>query len=194
MLPYEACLPSAVNETIWRRVDRPHGTLNHRVVLDGMKEFADVYQGELNTETMLIQGLNDDAEEAERIAGFLEDLNPDKAYIAIPTRPPAEEWVNPADEEAINQTFQVFDRKLEHVEYLIGYEGNAFAFTGNVEEDLLSITSVHPMREEGVSALLSKAASEWGTVERLIAEKRLIELEYQGKKFYMRRLPSRVGR
>jgi hypothetical protein len=50
------------------------------------------------------------------------------------------------------------------------------------------------MREEGVSALLSKAASDWGTVERLIAEKRLIEIEYQGKMFYMRKLLSRVGR
>jgi wyosine [tRNA(Phe)-imidazoG37] synthetase (radical SAM superfamily) len=100
----------AVNETIWRRVSRPHGALEHEVVLEGRREFADVFQGELNTETMLIQGLNDDAEDAERIAVFLEDLNPDKAYIAIPTRPPAEEWVKPADEEAINRTFQVFDR------------------------------------------------------------------------------------
>jgi len=36
----------------------------------------------------------------------------------------------------------------------MGYEGNAFASTGNVEEDLLSITAVHPMREEGVKKLL----------------------------------------
>jgi len=46
------------------------------------------------------------------------------------------------------------------VEYLIGYEGNAFAFTGNVEEDLLSITSVHPMREDAVKDFLKKANAE----------------------------------
>jgi hypothetical protein len=32
-------------------------------------------------------------------------------------------------------TFQKFDQ----VEYLIGYEGDAFAFTNKLEEDLLSI-------------------------------------------------------
>ena len=183
----------AVTEKLWRRVNRPHGALEHEAILDGMREFADAFEGELATETMLIQGLNDGGEEAERIAEFLAELGPDKAYVAIPTRPPAESWVRPAAEGAINRAYQIFEGKLGHVEYLIGYEGNAFAFTGNVEDDLLSITSVHPMREEGVNALLSKAGSDWGAVERLIEERRLIQLEFRGKRFYMRRLPSRVG-
>ncbi|MFO8079490.1 MAG: hypothetical protein R6V07_04200 [Armatimonadota bacterium] len=37
---------------------------------------------------------------------------------------------------------------------LIGYEGNAFASTGNVAEDILSITAVAPMRREAVQDLL----------------------------------------
>jgi wyosine [tRNA(Phe)-imidazoG37] synthetase (radical SAM superfamily) len=51
-------------------------------------------------------------------------------------------------EEAINRAYQIFSEKAHRVEYLIGYEGNALAFAGDVEEDLLSITVVHPMREE----------------------------------------------
>jgi wyosine [tRNA(Phe)-imidazoG37] synthetase (radical SAM superfamily) len=90
-----------------------------------------------------------------------------------------EKWAKPADEQAINRAYQIFDEKLKHVEYLIGYEGNAFAFTGNVEEDLLSITSVHPMREEGVDVLLSKAGENWDTGHRLIEEHKLVETEYQ---------------
>jgi wyosine [tRNA(Phe)-imidazoG37] synthetase (radical SAM superfamily) len=183
----------AVTEHLWRRVNRPHGALTHEAVLEGMKEFADVFKGELATETMLIQGLNDSGEEAEKIANFLTELKPDKAYIAIPTRPPTEDWVKPADEDAINRAYQIFNGKLRNVEYLIGYEGDAFAFTGNVEDDLLSITSVHPMREEGVNKLLSKAGSDWDTVERLIKEHRLVEIEYMGKQFYMRKLPSHVS-
>ena len=98
---------------------------------------------------MLIDGF-DYADELEKMGEFLSKLRPRKAYIAVPTRPPAERWVKPADERVVNRAFQVFSRKLGDgaVEYLIGYEGNAFAFTGNVEEDLLSVTSVHPMREE----------------------------------------------
>ena len=181
----------AVTEETWQRVNRPHGALKHDTVLEGMKDFADTFKGELATETMMIQGLNDSVEEVEKISDFLAELRPSKAYIAIPTRPPAEEWVRPADEQALNRAYQIFDGKLDHVEHLIGYEGNAFAFTGNVEEDLLSITSVHPMREEGVAELLSKAGSDWSQIEKLLGERRLIELEYRGNKFYMRRLPSR---
>jgi wyosine [tRNA(Phe)-imidazoG37] synthetase (radical SAM superfamily) len=182
----------AVTDDVWHRVDRPHGKLDIDTVLEGMREFAGEFEGELSTETMLIRGLNDDGEEAGRIAAFLKELDPDKAYVAIPTRPPAEAWVEPADEEAVNRAYQIFDGGLRHVEYLIGYEGNAFAFTGNVEEDLLSITSVHPMREEGVEGLLSRAGSDWGVVERLMEGEKLVELEHLGKKFYMRKLPGRA--
>jgi wyosine [tRNA(Phe)-imidazoG37] synthetase (radical SAM superfamily) len=184
----------AVTEETWRRVNRPHGALKYDTVLEGMNDFADMFKGKLATETMLIQGINDSLEEVEKIADFLAELRPSKAYIAIPTRPPAEEWVRPADEQAINRAYQTFDGKLDHVEHLIGYEGNTFAFTGNVEADLLSISSVHPMREEGVAGLLSKAGADWSIVEKLLREKRLIELEYGGNKFYMRKLPSRMRR
>lgn len=183
----------AITEETWRRVNRPHGALKHETVLEGINDFADMFKGVLATETMLIQGLNDSVEEVEKIADFLAELKHSKAYIAIPTRPPAEKWVRPADEQALNRAYQIFDEKLDHVEHLIGYEGNAFAFTGNVEEDLLSITSVHPMREEGVDKLLSKAGENWDTVHRLINEHKLVETKYQGNKFYMRKLPSHAS-
>lgn len=42
--------------------------------MNGMREFANVFEGELATETMMIQALNDGDEEAERIANFLAEL------------------------------------------------------------------------------------------------------------------------
>ncbi|HEC95785.1 MAG TPA: radical SAM protein, partial [Euryarchaeota archaeon] len=48
--------------------------------------------------------------------------------------------------------------------------------------------SVHPMREEGVKEILKKADADWGVVEKLISESKLIEIEYQGKKYYMRKI------
>jgi len=54
----------------------------------------------------------------------------------------------------VNRAFRIFAEKVKHVGYLIGYEGDAFAFTGDIEQDLLSITAVHPMLREAVDALL----------------------------------------
>ena len=183
----------AVSVDQWRKINRPHKSLRIDEVLDGIIEFSRKFEGKLITETMLIDGL-DYADELERIANFLSELRLHRAYIAIPTRPPAERWVKPADERVINRAFQVFSRKLgrDRVEYLIGYEGNAFASTGNVEEDLLSITSVHPMREEGVKELLKKADADWSVVKKLLDDGKIIELEYENHKYYMRKLPSRI--
>ena len=134
-------------------------------------------------------GINDGRDEVERIADFLVRLSPDNSYISIPTRPPAEKWVTPAEERAINMAYQIFDRGLS-AECLIGYEGNAFASTGDAAMDLLSITSVHPMREEGVEQLLMKSDSGWQVVDRLMGEGELVKLEYEEKTFYMRKLPD----
>lgn len=38
---------------------------------------------------------------------------------------------------------------------------------------------------------MRKANADWGVVEKLLKEGKLIELEYNGKKFYMRKLKSR---
>jgi wyosine [tRNA(Phe)-imidazoG37] synthetase (radical SAM superfamily) len=183
----------AISEDLWRRINRPHKDLKLNAVLEGLTEFVNEFGGTVISETMLIDDINYGSE-FEKTADFLKNLKRlDKAYIAVPTRPPAEKWVKPANEETVNVAFQVFSERLgvDRVEYLIGYEGNAFAFTGRVEEDLLSITAVHPMRKEAVEEFLKKANADWRFIEKLLKEDRLIELEYEGNRYYMRRLPSR---
>jgi wyosine [tRNA(Phe)-imidazoG37] synthetase (radical SAM superfamily) len=180
----------AVSEDLWPKVNRPHKALKLNVVLEGIREFTEEFRGTVVSETMLIGNI-DYGDEFERIAEFLAELKKlNKAYIATPTRPPTEKWVKRAKENAINDAFQAFSKKLgaSRVEYLMGYEGNAFASTGNVEEDLLSITAVHPMREEAVKKLLKKAAADWQVVEKLLGENKLVELEYEGNIYYMRKL------
>jgi len=180
----------AVSKEIWHRINKPQKSLKLERILDGMLKFASVFKGELATESMLIQGVNDDMREIERLADFLVELKPDKAYLAIPTRPPAKRTITAASEQVINMAFRILQERLSNVEYLIGYEGNAFASSGNIEEDILSITSVHPMREEAVIELLRKAETGWEVVAKLIEDGRLIEVKYQRKNFYVRKLPS----
>jgi wyosine [tRNA(Phe)-imidazoG37] synthetase (radical SAM superfamily) len=181
----------SAQEEFWRRINRPYGTLKLSSIQQGMLEFARTYRGELVTETMLVRTVNDSENGLSNIAGFLARLRPDRAYLAIPTRPPAEEWAQPPPEEIINQAYHILHERIDQVEYLIGYEGNDFAFTGNLEEDLLSITAVHPMREEAVNDFLTRAESDWSVIHRLTNRGQLIETKYKGRKFYMRRLPDR---
>jgi len=172
----------------WRKINRPHRDLELDLILKGMLDFSKIFRGKLVTETMLVQGISIDTDILQEMADFLTRLNPAEAYLTIPTRPPAESWVRPPEPKDINVAFQVFHEKLDQVEYLIGYEGNAFAFTGSVEEDLLSITSVHPMRESAVREFLKKADADWSVTHQLIAQSKLVETEYAGQKFYLRNI------
>jgi len=178
----------AVSEPIWHRVNRPAGTLQLEDILDGIEVFAGQFDGTLATETMLIDGINDDTDEIGKVASFLSTICPDESYIAVPTRPPAEDWANPASEEKINSAYREFNKQVDDVEYLLGYEGNEFSSTGNFQEDLLSITAVHPMREEGVQELLRKTGSERELVDELIAEGKLVKNEFEDSVYYMRKL------
>jgi wyosine [tRNA(Phe)-imidazoG37] synthetase (radical SAM superfamily) len=160
-------------------------------LLAGVKRFSETYPGDLIIETMLIKDVTDNFKELTQIADFIEQLHPQKSYLSLPTRPPAERWVTPVDEQVLNTAFQIFKSRGISVELLTHYEGNAFAFTGNVVEDLLSITSVHPMRKEGIERFLEKADVGWDVVETLIKTKKLIEVRYKESTFYLRKLPGK---
>ena len=177
----------ALDERIWRRMDRPHRALRQEAILQGILDFSKDFKGVLVTESMLLAGINDDESSLQAIAEFLEKVNPAIAYISVPTRPPAEKWATMPSEESINRAYQIFCARVKHVELLVGYEGDSFDLTGNVERDLLAIAAVHPMREAAVRKFLQQAQESWEVVQRLIDQGKLVKTEYQGNNFYLRR-------
>jgi len=175
-----------LDEKTWRKTDRPHKAIRFQNILEGITLFSKEFKGELVTETMLVNGLNHDCPSLEKTAAFIKALDPALSYLSIPTRPPAVKQVRPPKEADINQAFQIFQSRGLATEYLIGYEGNQFAFTGDIETDLLSITSVHPMREDAIMAYLKKAGGDFSAVEKLIRENKLLKSQYNQEHFYMR--------
>jgi wyosine [tRNA(Phe)-imidazoG37] synthetase (radical SAM superfamily) len=121
------------------------------------------------------------------VADFVARLKPAKAYLAIPIRPPTESNVEAPSEETIVQAYDLFQAKFTNVECLTGYEGDAFPCAGDPESDLLSITAVHPMREEAVRQFLANAGLGEGLVERLVGQGKLNKVEFAGKQFFVRR-------
>lgn len=178
----------SLREDVWRKLDRPHGKLRLSVVLDGMLSFAGLLRGELVTETMLVRNENDSEADLELLGRFLARLKPARAYLSLPTRPPAERWVAIPEEDRLNRAYQVLHGSGIEVELLAEYEGTAFSSLGNVALDLLAITSVHPMREDAVRALLERAGCDWSIIVKLLAAGQLVESEYQGEKYYLKKV------
>ena len=177
----------AVEEAAWRRVNHPNKALSLPAILESTIEFKRMFRGELVTETMLLDGVNDTEEQATATAAFLAKLGPDKSYLSIPTRPPALDWARPPGSEAMVRCHEIFEQHGGVVEYLMGYEGNEFSTAGDPRENLLGITAVHPMRRDAVEELLARMGAEWALVEELLADGSLREVEFGGHAYYLRR-------
>ena len=176
----------SVEEATWHEINRPHGALNHGRVLEGLRNFAQEFRGELVTETMLVHNLNVEPAELSKLAQFLADLQPIASYLSIPIRPPAEEWVRLPMKPAIQDAYLVLSAAGVPVQMLTSYEGTEFGGTGHAEADILSITAVHPLREDALLSLLEEAGEDWTLVQRLLKNRTLMEKEYGGHRFYLR--------
>lgn len=178
----------SANEKTWRKINIPAKGLELPAILQGIKDFSRAYKGVLATETMLVEGINDEKAELEAVARKISLIHPDTSYISIPTRPPAFKGIKPPDEQKVVQAYHVFKEHLPNtdVELLVGFEGDAFVTTGDAASDLLSITSVHPMRERSVKELLKKANSDWSIVKALLEENALMQINHEGINYYLK--------
>lgn len=173
-------------ESKWKKINNPHRDLELERILNGVLDFSKNHAGKLITETMLVDNINDDELSIKKTAEFLSIVNPDKAYISIPTRPPASKNILPASTKSLNLAYQIFDSKNIKTEFLIDYEGNDFEGSKNIEDLILNTTSVHPMRRDAVDKLLAKAGKSWSVIENLMTENKIKVIDFGGNTFVLR--------
>ncbi|MCK9265840.1 radical SAM protein [bacterium] len=176
----------AFEANVWGKINRPAENLDYKKVLEGIEIFRREYKGKLLTETLLVKDINDSEEELRKVANFIKGLNPSVAYIGIPTRPPAEDWVSPPCIEIINKAYLIFTEFQLNTELILGIGDVEFGYTGDVEKDILNIISVHPMSSKQVEELLKKAGKTWDVIKNLVTEKKAREIEYRGERYYLR--------
>uniref|UniRef100_UPI001B80D389 radical SAM protein n=1 Tax=Desulfurococcus mucosus TaxID=2275 RepID=UPI001B80D389 len=70
---YVSVKVDAVREELWRRVNRPHGSLSLKRVLEGVEAFSSEFNGVLVSETMLLDKVEYGGG-LEEVAGFLKGL------------------------------------------------------------------------------------------------------------------------
>lgn len=180
----------SVAESEWHRINRPFRTLSLPSILSGILKFRHQYLGELVTETMLVGGINDSDSSIIRLCKFLTEMIPLKSYLSIPIRPPAETWVSPPDGERLESIFAILDSQKVTMDFLCDPENEDFIATGNISEEILGITAVHPLREVAVQKMIAAANADWSIVDELLGSRRLSKIDYQGESFYVRRNPN----
>ncbi len=174
----------SVVEPVWRRINRPDRRLALPKLLEGIRSFTRSYGGDLVTETMLVENVNTNPEDLTELASFLSELSPKKAYLSIPSRPPAEARVRIPAKGAIRKARETLADAGLTVEGLTAYEGDQFDVTADAEQDILSIAAVHPLRRDALQRLIESVGADWKIVEKLLDEGRLVEKKHDQKTYY----------
>ena len=80
----------AVPAALFRRVNRPHASLDNRKVIDGLVRFRDEFAGEIRLEIMLVKGVNDSPAAIEAVKKAVARIRPDRIELNTVVRPPAD--------------------------------------------------------------------------------------------------------
>lgn len=152
----DAVLPSldAGEAGLYRKINRPHPEVTFDRLLQGLIDFRKVYRGKLWVEVMLVRGLNDGMLELQGIARALARIRPDAVHINLPTRPPAEGWVQPPDKEGLMRATSILGNIAEVVHPAEG----AFDLSGyeSIVDAVVAIITRHPMRQEELVQTLAR--------------------------------------
>jgi wyosine [tRNA(Phe)-imidazoG37] synthetase (radical SAM superfamily) len=135
-----------------------------------------------------VAGFNDDDRALRETAAFVSVLEPMRAYVAIPTRPPAEAWVRTPATETTRKAAEIFRSYEIPTECLVeefDERDGPLATSGDPVRGLLGILAVHPMTEQVARDYLIRSGSDWQVAQDLIAAGQIVPVRH-GRQVYLR--------
>ncbi len=156
LLLADAIMPTldAGDAETYKKINRPMGEFTFKRLVDGMIAFRKEYTGKLWVEIMLIKGINDSLPTLNLLAETLKQIRPDEVHLNLPTRPPAEPWVAPPDDEGLLRATAILG---DIAKIVTPIEGD-FDLSGyeNITDAIVGIVTRHPMRENQLIQTLAR--------------------------------------
>lgn len=169
------------NET-FKKINRPYGAIDFKMVKDGLKTFSEEYQGQLWIELMLIDGINADDESLKKYSEALKKLKYDRLYINTSVRPPAESYVEAVNHEKMNHAINVLGGIS--IDLLVS-QGFHSEIKDNYEA-ILSIIKRHPMNQFEIEGFLKARGNNNCDefINRLKNDESVVAINYKGYETY----------
>ncbi len=179
-------LDAGFKET-FRRINRPHPSINFQNMIEGMIQFRKICSGQLWIEYMVVQDLNDSESELLQLRKFFGEIKPDRIYVNVPIRPPTEDWVKIPSQERLSRIKKILSEVFEIILPEIGEFRVLSEDISSLKNELVQIIKRHPMRLEQIVDLLKKENIDEPSV--IISELERVglikEVKYEKKIFYV---------
>ena len=91
----------AGDEETFRKINRPHRDISIEKLVSGLCAFRKEFTGRIWLEVFLVEGLNTDADQIDKINRIIKRVGPDKVQLNTAVRPTAEADVKRVDDEKL---------------------------------------------------------------------------------------------
>ena len=167
-----------VSEKCFKRLDRPYRNLEIGEILRGIEEFALCFEGELVGEVLVIEKLNDNLEEMQKIANFMRKIGVSRIDLGSVDRPPAYA-IRGVSFECLETLIQAFDGLCVNIPLR---HQQKIQYSLKNKEELLEIIARRPIAEDEFSNLFD--ASALGFLDKLRLEGRICMKNVANMKFF----------
>jgi wyosine [tRNA(Phe)-imidazoG37] synthetase (radical SAM superfamily) len=115
LLGADLVVPSldAVDEKIFRQIDRPHAGIKLDNIITGLVAFRKEFRGKIWLEVMLVSGINDGIGHINKLKEVIRRINPDKVQLNSPVRATAEKNVLPVQRARLEKIREILGDKAE---------------------------------------------------------------------------------
>ncbi len=160
----------AISPDIFKKIDRPHKSINIDEVVNKVKEFSKIYKGKLFIEILFVHGLNDTKNEIKKLNDVLLDINAQRIDLGTIDRPPAYPVMGISYKE-LHEASLLFDNSLPiHIASRVHAEPNNSYYS---DEEILNTLDKRPLTMDDINLLLDKDSKK--RLESLINNKKIVK-------------------
>ena len=143
----------AVSPDIFKKIDRPHESIDINEVVQKVQEFSCIYKGKLFIEILFVYGLNDTKEEIEKLNEVLLSIDAQRIDLGTIDRPPAYPVVGISYKELFEAS-NLFDSSLPiHIASRVHAEPNNAYYS---DEEILNTLDKRPLTRDDINLLFDE--------------------------------------
>lgn len=173
----------AVPEVMFRRVNRPHGSLRNDKIIDGLARFRREFRGEIWLEVMLVRGVNDSPAHIKALKAAVERIGPDRIQLNTVVRPPADAGAKPLSPRELQTIRARLGPKAEIVASFKSRKQTPGA--ADLDRTVLAMAGRRPVTAEDISSSLGRHRDEvLKALASLLARGKVRKVIHGGKTYF----------
>ncbi len=168
----------AISEDVFKKIDRPHSSIEIKDIVKKVQDFSKVYAGKLFIEILFVHTLNDSKSEIKKLNKALLKIDAQRIDLGTIDRPPAYPVVGISYKE-LHEVSLLFDSSLPiHIASRTHAEPNNAEY---LEDDILNTLDKRPLTMDDINLLFDTASIV--RLKKLINEEKILKKQVGSLEF-----------